>query len=62
MGPPQPQGSRGPPNTGQKIKIIILDCQLVHNTFLGQGTRWKHRFLAILKISLGFGRFSAKND
>ena len=57
--------SRGPrvkraPNTGQKIKII-LGWKLVRNTFLGRWTRWKH-FLAILKISLGFGQFFAKND
>ena len=35
---------------------------MVHNTFLERGTGWKHRFQAILKISLGFGQFAAKND
>ena len=55
--PPRPPGSREPPNTAQKIKIIILGGKLVHNAFFGRGTRWKDRFLAILQISLGFGQF-----
>ena len=60
--PPQPPGSRGPPNTGQKVKIITVGWKLVHNIFLGRGTQWKRCLLAILKISLGFGQFLAKND